>query len=419
MLLTRPPHCTLKLPGSKSLTNRALLLAALADGETTIEGLLISEDTQAALNCLTLLGVDINVDLNALTAKVYGKNGHFSSPKASLYCHDSGTLLRFLVPICAGAGGHYHFSGSTQLTRRPLKPLLNMLESLGCKFSFDNKPYRLPFRLSSKGLHHNTLTIETNECSQFLSGLLLAMPLAKSPIIIENKALKRLNFVEMTQAIMKKFGVDITVQGSYYTVMPIKYSAVHKLSIEPDASTASYFWALATILAGSITVSGLDATSLQGELKFLDCLNKMGCKIDYKPSGISVTGPKILHGIDVDMQHYSDTFMSLAAIAPFAKSPTTITNIGHTRVQESDRLHAMAFNLRRLNVKVETGDDWMRIYPSTIVPAKLKSFNDHRIVMSLALIGAKIGRFAIDGVECVAKTCPSYFELLQKVIHHA
>lgn len=409
---------TLSVPGSKSLTNRALLLSALAGGQTLLKGILLADDTTTMITCLTQLGISIDVDTNALTALVSGRSGSFSRCDETLYCHDSGTVLRFLVPACAGVGGCFHFSGSSQLTGRPLKPLLCLLEKLGCAFIFEKQPYCLPFQLKSPGFSAATINIISGECSQYVSGLLMAAPLAKGAITICDQGCNRKPYINMTTAMMKQFGVTVQQDQDRYHFVPTQYKSPGDFMIEPDASTASYFWALAALFCCTVKITGFTPTSTQGDMQFLSCLAKMGCQVNHHAHTISVTGGDARQGITVNMQDYSDTFMTLAALAPFAQSVTTITHIGHARLHESDRILAMQDNLERLKVNVESGPDWLRIWPSTIVPNKLMCYNDHRIAMSLAIIAAKVNGIELVGAQCVSKTCPAYFQLLQQVVSH-
>ncbi len=410
-------NTTLTVPGSKSISNRAMLLAALANGQSTLSGLLASDDTLVFAKALRALGIAIDWDQQTHRCTILGNNGNFPAPQATVWCQDAGTATRFLLAACANASGHFHFDGSTRMRERPLAPLIEILKQQGTTFQPENAT-NMPLQLmGANGLQGGEIFISSQLSSQFLSGLLMVAPFAKKACTIKTETHARAPYVAMTCHMMQQFGVAVlnSTPGVYHIAIPQAYQACG-YSIEPDLSTASYFFAAAALTQSQITIANLDRNrSLQGDIAFLSVLENMGAKVINDKAGITLIGPKKLRGISVDMNNFSDTFMTLAAIAPFADSPVTIKNIAHTRLQESDRIAAVASNLALLGITTKTGDDSITIYPGIPQAATLSSVNDHRIAMAFALIGLKIQGVIINDAECVAKTCPDYFELLKKL----
>lgn len=415
---TAPIQARVVIPGSKSITNRALLLAALAEGVSELFDMLISDDTLAFVNALRQLGISIQVDPEKHSCIVAGGQSTFPKKTASIWCADAGTVLRFLLVACAVSPGTYEFDGSEQLRQRPILPLLRTLCSQGAKVRPDNAE-KLPLTLlGSEGLLGGEIEVDAAESSQFLSGLLMAAPLAKAPVCLKSRNLGSDSYVSMTCTMMADFGVLVRrMHHERYTVpAPQRYMA-RDYRIEPDLSTASYFFAAAAVTGGAVTIQAVDRkNALQGDIKFLAVLEKMGCEVIEKEDGLTVKGPAVLQGVSVDMRDFSDTFMTLAAIAAFAETPTIITNIGHTRLQESNRITAMRKNLENLQIKAEEGDDWLKIYPSTPVAGVVDSHHDHRIAMACSLIGLRVPGIEIDDAGCVSKTCPEFFTLWESLV---
>lgn len=406
---------TITIPGSKSITNRALLLASLAQGVTRLEGVLFSDDSRAALAALTELGIRFEVDEAKHIILVHGCAGHVPVQKASLYFQDAGTATRFIIPICAAMpSGVYHFSASKRMMERPLKPLLDKLAEQGCILHYEQNPEGMPLAMEATGLRGGHVLVDIQASSQFLSGLLLAAPLAQSPMrLTASEPLEKKPYVAMTVAMMKSFGVYPIVQSEMLIIPQNHYQSPGSYCIEPDASTASYFFAAAALLQGEVTIRGIRRQMLQGDTRFLEVLERMGCGVIEATEGICVVGPDRLKGLGIcSMAGFSDTFMTVAALAAFADSPSTLTGLAHTRGQESDRVACMAEGLRRVGLRVETTKDSITIYPGAMKGALVDGYNDHRIAMSLALIGLRVPGVTIDGAECVAKTCPDYFERL-------
>ena len=407
--VTAPLAAQLRLPGSKSMTNRAFLLAALARGQSTLSGMLQSADTLVFAAALRQLGVSVEYEEALDVYKVTGVAGRFPRQGQHLFCADAGTAARFLIAACAGVGGSYHFDGSAQLRQRPLAPLVEVLAEQGASIQGDARQLPLSLSASAK-LTGGDVVLEGEQSSQFTSGLLMAAPFFKSELTLRTLNLVSAPYVAMTVAMMQDFGAQVSwlTDGGIRVGVTQQYQARDYL-IEADLSTASYFFAAAAVTAGSCTVTGVRSSCLQGDIRFLDVLAQMGCVITETAQGVSVQGTQALRGVTVNMGDCSDTFMTLAAVACFADSPTTITHIGHTRLQESDRISAMCQNLTVLGIQVEEGDDWLRIFPGTPRAGVVDSFNDHRIAMACAVIGLRVPGIEIEGAQCVEKTCPDFF----------
>lgn len=402
--LSKPIDATVSIPGSKSISNRALIIAALAQGVSTLKGLVDCADTQAMAQALQDLGVKIEFSEKCIVQGVAGK---FPNTNAKVWCQDSGLALRFLVAACANQAGRFEIDGSKRLRERPVGELVKVLSEQGAKFS-DGK---LPFMINGRQLPGGEIFIEGNKSSQLLSALLIISPYMQNDTQLSTDNLISKPYIEMTQSVMQSFGVSVE---SEYKVKGLGCYQAREYQIEPDLSSASYFFAAAALTAGKVTIKNINRKNcLQGDIKFLDVLEQAGCIISADADSVTVQGPDQLCGVEIDMGDISDTFMTLAAISPFASSPTLITNIANTRLKESDRIEAMQKNLTAAGVKVETGDDWMKIYPSTPHACTIDSVNDHRIAMSCSLLGLKTSGIVIDNAECVGKTFPNFFDLWQ------
>ncbi len=411
---------TIEIPGSKSITNRALLIAALAEGQSLLKGMLMSDDTMVCGNALRQLGVELDWDLKKNYCIVQGCNGHFSASRANVWCQDAGTATRFLLAATAQTRGQYDFDASKRMRERPLHQLIEVLQKQGAKFLPQNTS-NMPFHLIGQhGLQGGDIFISSKLTSQFISALLMVAPYAKKTVTLITDTTIARPYIDMTCEMMKSFGVTVTTteNDSYRVTVPQSYSA-REYTIEPDLSTSSYFFAAAALTQSKITIPNIKRhESLQGDVEFLTILEKMGCEISEHEFGISLKGPEKLSGIEVDMSQCSDTFMTLAALAPFAEDPIHIYNIKHARLQESDRIAAVAENMQKLGIKTEVTEDSIKIFPGKIKPGIVNSFKDHRIAMSFALIGFKIPGIEIEDAECVAKTCPHYFNMLNSLHPH-
>jgi len=397
-----------RVPGSKSVTNRALLLAGLATGDSLLRGALEAGDTDAFAAGLRSLGVA--VDRRGGDLHVAGAGGRFPATEADVFCAEAGTAARFLLATAAAGDGAYRFDAAPQLRRRPLGLLLDALRAQGA----GTEPADaggMPLTLLARGLAGGSLRLPGDTSSQFISALLMAAPLGRTPLDLRVDGLVSRPYVAMTLRMMEQFGAGPELQTEdHFVVAPGGYAG-RGYDVEPDASTASYFFAAAAS-GGRVQVLGLHrADALQGDLAFLDVLECMGCTVADDPGGVVVAGPAALAGLTVDMADSSDTFMTLAAIAPLATAPVTITGIGNVRLKESDRIAAMEENLGRTGVKTESGPDWLRVFPATPRGASIDPHGDHRIAMAFSVLGLRVAGMVIEDPGCVAKTCPTFFDL--------
>jgi 3-phosphoshikimate 1-carboxyvinyltransferase len=433
-----PLRATVRVPGSKSLTNRALAIAALANGATTITNALFSEDSGYFADCLQTLGFHLEIaDFQSLVV-VHGLGGRIPTDHAELFVGNAGTAARFLTAFAALGYGKFVVDGNERMRERPIGDLVDALTQLGANIVPLNlqSPISnlcLPIKVIASGLRGGSAMINGEVSSQFLSGLLIAAPYAQSPVeIILKNDLNSKPYVDMTIAVMKDFGVSVEREGyARFLITPQRYKAQSNYVIESDASAASYFFAAPAILGGTVRVENISRESKQGDIAFLDVLQKMGCEVKEEKDAILVGAQIVeahvgshvgaqhaapLRGVDIDMRDIPDTAQTLAAIAPFANSPTTIRGIASARVKETDRVAAMCSELRRLGVTVEEYDDGLKIYPcANLRPAMIRTYNDHRMAMAFALIGLRVEGIEIENPSCVSKTFPNYFEVLENL----
>ncbi len=413
-----PVSGSVTLPGSKSYTNRALPIAALASGETNIHGALDSDDTRYMVAALQALGIEIVVDWESAFIRVQGSDGRIPAASADIYLGNSGTSVRFLTALVALGSGSYWLDGNEAMRTRPIGPLISGLRSMGIVVTEEGEPGCPPLVVQSDGELGGTVIMPGDLSSQYFSALAMVAPYASHPIeIVVDGDLVSKPYIDMTADAMAAFGVTLH-HDNYSRLWPEpgqRYVGID-YPVEPDASAASYFFALAAVTGGRIKVERLPATSRQGDLGFVDVLELMGCTVDREEDGVTVQGPDQLHGIDVDMNAISDTVMSLATIAPFANAPVTIRNIGHIRLKETDRIEATANELSRLGIKVDTTSDSMTIHPGEMKPETVETYDDHRIAMSFAIAGVKSGVVSIADPMCVRKTVPGFWELLDGLV---
>ncbi|MFK4105618.1 3-phosphoshikimate 1-carboxyvinyltransferase [Streptomyces sp. NPDC019531] len=405
-----------RVPGSKSLTNRALLLAAAARGTSVLRAPLASDDTLALKEALRTLGVEVSAAPADAYWKVTGNPGDIAE-RADLWCADAGTVARFLPPFAAAAGrGDYTFDGTSQLRARPLRPLADALTRLGAQVRTGPNG-SLPLTVRSDGLHGGLLELDSSLSSQYLSGLLMAGPLMRRPLTVTIPRLVSRPYVDMTLALMRSFGAQVDEPAvGRVNVAPGGYTATD-VAIEPDASTASYFFAAAAVTGTTVTVPGLGRGSLQGDLGFTRVLELAGADVAIGEEATTVTGTgRMRGGFEVDMGEISDTFMTLAAVAPLADAPVTVTGIGHARLKESDRISVVAANLRACGIQVDEGRDWITVHPGAPVPARIACHRDHRIAMSFAVLGlGSSTALVLDDPACVSKTFPGFHTELRRL----
>jgi 3-phosphoshikimate 1-carboxyvinyltransferase len=415
-----------RVPGSKSLTNRVLLLAALADGTTTLENALFSDDSARFADSLTRLGFDVQTDEPAARMTITGLGGRIPAQRAELFVGNAGTAARFLTAMLTLGHGECLLDGDARMRQRPIGDLVNALAQLGARVESATQQSKInnqqslcpPLRISAAGLPGGKAQIAGNISSQYLSGLLMVAPYAQKPV--ELAVVGGLNskpYVELTLAVMADFGVTVQRDGyERFVIEPQRYHTPGIYTIESDASAASYFFAAPAVCGGTVRVENITRGSKQGDIAFLDVLVAMGCTVTQGDTWIEVTGPVELRGVDVDMRDISDTAQTLAAIAPFASTPTTIRGIESARVKETDRVAAVCTELARLGVTVEEHRDGLTIYPChTFTPATIQTYDDHRMAMAFALIGLRAPGVTIADPGCVAKTFPNYFAVLESL----
>lgn len=411
-----PLHGSIRPPGSKSITNRALVCAALAEGRSTLRGTLDSDDTRAMIDSLGRLGLQVDFDAPTKVLTIDGCGGQLALNDADLFVGNSGTTIRFLTAMATVGQGTCRLDGIERMRQRPIGDLLSALNQLGAEVKSETSNDCPPVVVRAAGLAGGQATIAGNISSQFLSGLLMAAPYANSDVelIVEGTLISQ-PYVEMTLAVMKSFGVHVDNDGfqRFHIAANQRYAACD-YTIEPDASAASYFWGAAAITGGRITVEGLSRQSLQGDVEFCDCLAQMGCEVEYREDAVTVTGGT-LKGITVDMNAISDTVQTLAAVALFAEGPTTITNVGHIRHKETDRIGDLACELRKLGADVQESADGLRITPGNLHGAEIDTYDDHRMAMSLALVGLGVDGVTINDPGCTAKTYPRFFDDLESL----
>jgi 3-phosphoshikimate 1-carboxyvinyltransferase len=394
-----------EVPGSKSITARALFLAAAARGTTVLRKPLDSDDTAGFAEGLTALGYQLERAPGRW--RVEGRPEGPALAQARVFCRDGATTSRFLPALAAAGHGEFHFDASAQMRRRPLGPLTNALRSLGVDLVHEIDEGHHPLTIRAHGIKGGHITLDAGLSSQFLTALLLLGPLTAEGLAITVTDLVSAPYVEITTAMMKRFGVGVERDGDTYLVPSRPYSATDYL-VEPDASTASYFLAAAALTGRSITIPGLGPHALQGDLRFADVLSQMGA---------TVAGPANadLHGITVNMRDISDTMPTLAAIAPFADGPVRIEDVYNTRVKECDRLEACAQNLRALGVPVRLGRDWIEIHPARPQAAHIACHGDHRIAMAFSITGLRTPGITLDNPGCVKKTFPGFHTALAEL----
>jgi len=406
-----PVNGTIKIPGSKSISHRALIASALARGQSRLEGFLSCEDTLFTANALRLLGTDISLEGSSVT--VEGNAGHFTAPRAlrEIYLGNSGTSFRLLLSIAALSAGSSVLTGTPRMYERPIGDLVDALKVLGARISYHDCQGYPPLLTHGGGLHGGKVIIPGDKSSQYLSSLLLAGPYAREEVVIEvSGTLVSRPYVDITLGVMDAFGIPVTREGYRWFRIPcgITYQA-RSYIIEGDVSTASYFWAAAAVTGGSVTTENIRSDTVQGDMGFLKILEKMGCQVKRFDDHVSVIGGH-LTGIEVDMGAMPDMVPTLAAIALFAEGETAIRNVAHLRIKESDRLHAIAQEWQKIGAAVEECEDGLFIQGGCpLAGTSVHSHHDHRIAMSLAVIGRKIKGIEIEEEECVTKSFPAFW----------
>ncbi len=424
--ILHPLKAMVRVPGSKSLTNRALLIAALADGTTTLANALFSDDSRYFARALQTLGFDVNLDPNRAEMTVTGLGGHIPASQAELFIGNAGTAARFLSAFLTLGQGEYILDGDPRMRERPIGDLVVALTQLGATIA--PSPFKgdvrsegslcPPLKITSSGLPGGKTKIAGDISSQFLSALQMVAPYAQLPVDIEvTSELNSKPYVDMTLSVMSDFGVEVERDGYKFFRIPLThYQPRATYPIESDASAASYFFAAPAICGGTVKVSNISRRSVQGDIAFLDILEKMGCTLEETGPCILVTGQSDLRGLDVDMRDIPDTAQTLAVVAPFASTPTRIRGIASARLKETDRVHATCVELSRLGVNVDEHEDGLTIYPcDDFHPATIQTYNDHRMAMAFSLIGLHVPGIFLENPACVSKTFPDFFEVLEQL----
>jgi len=421
--VAKPFRRTVRVPGSKSITNRALPMAALANGKSTLTGVLFADDTRQMLGALKALGFELAIDEAAKTVAITGRGTDFPNKQAELFCGNSGTSIRFLAAMCTLGKGTYTLDGIARMRQRPIDQLVDQLGALGAKISYTGQAKYPPIRIDADGLRGGMCAFTDAKSSQYISAVLMAAPYAKTDVWVTLFGpVTSEPYVEMTLRMMEQWGIQCTVgrpgegRESDEVVreihVPLGAYEPRAYAIEPDASNASYFLAAAALSKDSaITIEGLGKGSLQGDVAFADVLHQMGAGLSFGRDFVTVTGSaRGLTGIEIDMNHIPDMVQTLAVVALFAKGRTHITNVANLRIKETDRLAALENELRKLGAKVETTADSITIEPpSTITPASIATYDDHRMAMAFAIAGLYAKGVRILDPGCTAKTYPEYF----------
>ena len=462
------------VPGSKSITNRALLLATLANGKSTLKGVLFSDDSRHFLKCIQDLGFETTVDEETKVITVRGHGGTVPKAEADQFVGSAGTAARFLTAYLGISNGIYHMDASEQMRKRPMAPLLDSLKELGCEVIYENSDKapaegHFPFTLKSHGFQKDRISVNIDSSSQFLSALLIASSLSERDFTVYIEGTHGRAYIDMTVKMMEQFGVQavplyyctggmdhggndnnlgnsrnngsdnnhssVKTDGSenrnsrcagcinstlpmgYRTAAGQTYRALD-YQVEPDVSAACYFYAMSPLLGIPVQVEHVHFDSLQGDVAFIRILGEMGCRTADLENGILVEPPAdgVFHGITADMSACSDQAITLAAIAPYADSPTTITGIGHIRFQESDRITAIVTELRRMGIRCEEMESSITIYPGHPKAALIETYDDHRMAMGFSLTGLRSAGIDIDNPGCCKKTFENYFDVLDQVI---
>jgi 3-phosphoshikimate 1-carboxyvinyltransferase len=413
--VTKPVSADVVLPGSKSYTNRALPIAALAQGSSTISGALFSDDTVYMGESLRRLGIPVHADEAAARFTVEGSGGRIPANEASLFVGNSGTSARFLTAMLALGDGVYTLDGVERTRQRPIEPLLDALRRLGVDARSKDGTGCPPVVVRTHGLRGGRISMAGDTSSQYFSALMMVAPVTAQGIEIDvDGDLVSKPYIDLTVQTMAAFGAAARVEDGYRRLVVAggqRYVA-RTYHVEPDASAASYFFALAAATRGRVRVHHLGRGSAQGDVAFLDVLEQMGCVVERGADFLEVRGPERLAGVDVDMNAISDTVPTLAAIAPLATSPVRIRNVEHIRHKETDRITAVVTELRKLGCRVEEQRDGLIVSGGTLRGGLIRTYDDHRMAMSFAILGTRVPGIRIDDPGCVAKTFPDFFDRL-------
>lgn len=423
--ITNPHSIHVEVPGSKSITNRALLIAAMAEGTSTLRGVLFSDDSRHFLQALMDMKFPVEVNEAECTVKITGYGGRipyfeqFPQKELRINVGSAGTAARFLTAYLGLSEGNSFLDSSEQMKKRPMQELIESLEELGAEFLFDEEKNHFPYHIHSDGCQKEETVVDVEKSSQFLSALLISSVLVDHDFTIRVKGNHGMEYVKMTIAMMEQFGVSVkqTDAGIYRIAKDSAYKAMD-YQIEPDLSAACYFYAMSPLLHVPAKVMHVHSKCLQGDIRFLHVLEDMGCTISESEDGILVLPPENgISGGTWDLSGFSDQALTLAAVAPFADCDVIIQNIGHIRLQECDRIHAILSNLHDLGIACEEKDGTVTIHPGTLHGAMVHTYEDHRVAMAFALIGLKTDGVIIENPSCCRKTFENYFETLESQVY--
>ena len=429
--IDRPVRWEVEVPGSKSMTNRALLMAALTEGTVELEGVLFSDDSRYFLSSLQSLGFALVIEEKEKRVTVTGCNGAIPKKEAEIYVGSAGTAARFLTAMLGLSDGSYVIQASEQMKKRPMKPLFDLLEGVGAEITYLEEEGFLPIRIRGCRSRREEggmvlaemtealyLELDISKSTQFLSAMLLISPMVKQGLKIHITSEKTDgSYIRITRKMLEEAGVMVGFDGRDYTVPAGASYKKTYYRIEPDVSAACYFYGAAAITGGTALVKNVHFDNSQGDMKFLEVLRDMGCAVEEEPEGIRVTGPEVgkLKGIELNMNDFSDQALTLAAMAPYANSKVRMTGIGHIRGQESDRLHAMAAELGKAGICCAEEQSAITIFPGQPKAAVIETYEDHRVAMAFSLLGLRTEGIVIDNPGCCKKTFEEYFEILERL----
>ncbi len=394
--IENPKEINVSVPGSKSITNRALVLAALSKDECALEGVSFCDDCQAMIECLIELGFSVEVDDELCTVTIKGEGGVIPNKQASINVKSSGTTARFLSAMLAVCGGEFMLNSSEQMKKRPMKEFLDLLVDLGVEVDYLEEEGHFPFVIKSNGLKDFDIEINTDASTQFASAMLMTQSVSGANISLTGARVNG-SYIEMTKKMIDAFG-------------PI-------YKVEPDVSAACYFYAMSLVLGTKAKVWGVHLDSLQGDIKFLQLLEQMGADIKEEDDGVLVDANLVTsyEGLEVDMKDFSDQALTFAVVAAFAKTPSVIRNVGHIRHQESNRMMVIKSELEKIGCDVEIKGDDIFITPGSLHGAEIETYEDHRVAMSFAIVGLRVGNIVIQNPKCCEKTFANYFEILDEI----
>jgi 3-phosphoshikimate 1-carboxyvinyltransferase len=415
--LTGPLDARVSVPGSKSITNRAMILAAMAQGRSVLDSVLLSDDTRYMTDALRVLGFIVEVDEQAHRITVGGRGGVIPAHGGEIFVGGAGTVMRFMVAMVTLGEGRFRIDGNQRMRQRPIGPQLDAMQRLGASVYSERNNNCPPVIVdaSRARFEGGETSIDARVSSQFVSAMLMPAPIWKAGLKLRVIGDAARPFIDMTLRLMEAWGTRNSVEADQIVVPGDQWYRAQRFAVEPDASSASYFAAAAALIGGAVKIEGLSSNSVQGDLGFLGVLQRMGVRVTWHPDYVEVVGTGQLAGVDVAMNEMPDMVPTLAAIAPFASSPTKIRNIAFIRHHESDRIRVLATELRRIGADVSETEDGLEIRPSTMRPAPIETYDDHRIAMSFAVTGLKLPGTKIKTPGCVAKTFPDFFTRLSSL----